>query len=221
MKMDLHIHSIYSSDCQSSPKDIIRMARKIGLGGVAITDHNDNRAFAAVKDFAAHRGIILVRGIEISTTEGHLLAFGIDRKIERGLTPQKTLALVEREGGICVIAHPFRIGTGVGREVAGKLKAEAIEIINARSPISSNNKARELARRRNMPATGSSDSHSLKTVGWAWTAFKNDISSEEEAIEAIVRGDIRAGGRGMTNTEFMKYGSGALSRWAKRGFKKI
>ena len=40
MKYDLHIHSKYSSDGIMDVKDIMKIAIKRGLNGIAITDHN-------------------------------------------------------------------------------------------------------------------------------------------------------------------------------------
>ena len=40
LKLDLHIHSQYSEDATGSPKDIIKILKKKGLQGMAITDHN-------------------------------------------------------------------------------------------------------------------------------------------------------------------------------------
>jgi len=40
MKYDLHIHSKYSHDSLLSPDNILKVARKRGLGGIAVTDHN-------------------------------------------------------------------------------------------------------------------------------------------------------------------------------------
>lgn len=218
MRMDLHIHSIYSTDSVSAPRDILKIAKKIGLGGLSITDHNDVKAYNDVKDYARELGLILVRGHEISTSKGHLLAYGIDRKIEKGLSPERTIELIGQEGGICVIAHPTRLRTSVGSELARSLDAAAIETINARSHRSANKKAREIAEARKLPATGSSDSHKLSTVGKAWTQLPDEISSEEEVLEAILKGKTVAGGRGMGTSETLVYGLGAVPRWIKRKF---
>jgi len=43
MKIDLHIHSKYSSDGVLELLEIVRIAKGRGLDGVAITDHNTIR----------------------------------------------------------------------------------------------------------------------------------------------------------------------------------
>ncbi len=40
MLLDLHTHTRYSPDSRISPADLVALARRIGLAGIAITDHN-------------------------------------------------------------------------------------------------------------------------------------------------------------------------------------
>ena len=40
VKIDLHCHSYFSGDGVSSPEQLIHAAKKRGLNGFAITDHN-------------------------------------------------------------------------------------------------------------------------------------------------------------------------------------
>ena len=40
VKVDLHVHTIYSRDSLITPKDLVFYAKKRGLTAVAITDHN-------------------------------------------------------------------------------------------------------------------------------------------------------------------------------------
>ena len=40
MKYDLHTHSKYSSDGYIEPKMMVKIAAKVGLSGIAVTDHN-------------------------------------------------------------------------------------------------------------------------------------------------------------------------------------
>ena len=38
--LDLHVHSMYSPDSTLQPERIIKLSKKRGLSGIAITDHN-------------------------------------------------------------------------------------------------------------------------------------------------------------------------------------
>ncbi|MCK4455614.1 MAG: PHP domain-containing protein, partial [Thermoplasmata archaeon] len=91
MKMDLHIHSAFSSDGSEKPKDIVTYARKMGLDGIAILDHNEIRgslrAYEMCKGFD---DFLVVRGVEVSTEAGHIVAYGVDELIPTRLTIEET-----------------------------------------------------------------------------------------------------------------------------------
>jgi len=75
---DLHVHSIYS-DGIYSPKELVKQAENIGLGGIALTDHD---TIAGNKEFLTAEvtsDIIRIPGVEISTDYGgheiHILGY--------------------------------------------------------------------------------------------------------------------------------------------------
>ena len=79
---DLHIHSFGSdgsydvSDEQMTPEGIISKAIEKGISIISITDHNKiANSIAAVNLSEGSKDILVIAGIEISTTQGHLLAY--------------------------------------------------------------------------------------------------------------------------------------------------
>jgi len=78
--MDLHIHTLYS-DGDKTPKQIIEMAKKIGLTTIAITDHD---MIAGLKTLTEEdlEGIELIPGVEMTAkvprARMHILGYGID-----------------------------------------------------------------------------------------------------------------------------------------------
>lgn len=83
---DLHCHST-CSDGTKTPKELIDMAKEIGLGGLSITDHDTVAAYTKdVTDYAKDKGIDLIPGVEFSTEYKkrdcveviHILAYGLD-----------------------------------------------------------------------------------------------------------------------------------------------
>ena len=80
MNCDLHMHSLFS-DGTYTPAELIAESREIGLGAIALTDHN---TVAGLPDFireAEQQGMIAVGGVELSTAhednEYHLLGLFI------------------------------------------------------------------------------------------------------------------------------------------------
>jgi hypothetical protein len=80
--IDLHCHST-ASDGTLSPEDLVRLAKKIGLSALALTDHDTIAGIPAAAAEAAKLGIDFLPGIEISSEYPrpgtmHLLGYGID-----------------------------------------------------------------------------------------------------------------------------------------------
>lgn len=75
-KVDLHIHTPQSNDYRdkdASATDIVQAALNAGLNAIAITDHNDYRFIDAIKSAALGTELVVFPGVEVSTSEGHLL----------------------------------------------------------------------------------------------------------------------------------------------------
>ena len=83
-RMDLHIHTTFS-DGDMTPEEVVEAAQRLGLAGIAITDH-DEVAGADVAMEAAGSGLEVVSGVELSTSDGksdiHILGYLIDTKSE-------------------------------------------------------------------------------------------------------------------------------------------
>lgn len=77
---DLHTHSIFS-DGTFSPEQIVEAARDLGLGAVALTDHNTSGGLARFMEAGRSLGVRTIAGTELSTTydgrEVHLVALFI------------------------------------------------------------------------------------------------------------------------------------------------
>jgi predicted metal-dependent phosphoesterase TrpH len=79
-RADLHCHST-CSDGSLSPEDIVKLAKKVGLSGLSITDHDSVEAYSKeTLALCADLGIELLTGAEFSATlEGasiHVLGYG-------------------------------------------------------------------------------------------------------------------------------------------------
>lgn len=78
---DLHIHSFYS-DGTMSPEEIVREAKKRGVGLIAVCDHNILEGSRQAKELCEREGIAYIPAVEIDTLEGgidyHILGYGAD-----------------------------------------------------------------------------------------------------------------------------------------------
>ncbi len=220
LRGDLHIHSIHSADGRESVEDIIRYAKEIGLDVISITDHNNMKAYEEAPALAERYGIMLIPGIEISTKQGHVLAYGIRKMPPVKKDVRETIEAVHKLGGIAVAAHPFRFISGVGPLVVTRENFDGIEAKNARSTFADNSLAKHTATSQKKGVTGGSDAHILAHIGLARTVFP-DAGSIEELFDHIInaRTEVEGKSRGIKDT--FVYASHSFKNWSSRGFHRI
>jgi predicted metal-dependent phosphoesterase TrpH len=192
MKFDLHIHSNYS-DGRADVKDIIEAAKRRGLDGIALTDHDTMRGIPVAKKYIDEQEIdlMLIPGVEVTTSEGHLLVLGTDKPPERKMSPEETIDAAHEMGGIADVPHPYH----PFRHAIGRIPdADAVEVYNSKHLFGlANGRAKIEARRRGMTMVAGSDSHYAETVGLGVTEI--EAEDVDGVLEAIRHGRTRILGR--------------------------
>ncbi|NLI73829.1 MAG: PHP domain-containing protein [Euryarchaeota archaeon] len=216
MRADLHIHSDHSGDGRQSLDDIVRRCRALGLRAISITDHNNMDCYPFKLD-----DIIILPGMEITSSDGHILAYMINEPIPRGRDTSETIDLIHDQGGIAVAAHPYRWWSGLGEVNVKEHKFDAIEILNSRSSGRGNRRAKKLASKVKLPGIGGSDAHVNEHVGCAVTVFSDDCQNAEDLIYEIKRGKISTEGRSRGFDETLAYGTRSIFKWILRGFRRL
>ena len=192
MRFDLHIHSNYSSDSNLSVDDILKQAVRKGLDGIAICDHNtiEGSLRAIQRAMELNLPLIVIPGIEISTSDGHLIVLGIRENILPDLPLSETITIARQKGAVVIAPHPFKKNS-IG--YAAK-DADAIETFNSRCLFGENEKAKELALSLGKPEVGGSDSHLLSAIGLGYTEI-DCLRSESSVLESIRKGKTISGGQ--------------------------
>jgi hypothetical protein len=209
MKGDCHIHSKYSPDSKLEPELIIRTAKSKGLDFIAISDHNK---------FVEHKGdILVIKGEEVSSIDGHILALFIDGEIPSQLTQDETVDYIHDRNGIAVCAHPFRGVNGVGSRFRDLY--DAIETKNGRCKTECNSLGEKLATDLKKPFTAGSDSHFYEEIGRVY--MEVDATDEETLRKAILSGVGKTAGTDLTFIGQMKLYFKLGKDFTSRGFKKI
>lgn len=220
MKLDLHIHSTFSADGTTDPEEILKRCRDIGLDGCSITDHNSIEGSLRAIEMCSEMGLIVVRGIEVSSSDGHVLAYGLSEPVPRGMPMKETIAEIHRIGGIAVAAHPTRLGSGVGVNAAANAGFNAIEVLNGGSSARGNRAAATVAAERRLPVVGGSDAHKVGEIGRSYTVV-DDVATEADVISAVIAGRSKVGGRSRSWLEGVVYAAEANWDWARRGFRRL
>lgn len=188
-KIDMHVHSYYSyDDGINSPEEIIKSAEDVGLDGLAITDHDNLEG--AIKASKIETDLLIIKGCEISSRDGHILAYGISELIPKGLGASETIDMIHAQDGLAVASHPYDSRrSGVG-DLIHSLPFDAIEALNGHY-INDKGRTRRICEEKSYPMVAGTDAHMAKEVGSCYTLFESIDDYKAE----IKSGRTRVGGK--------------------------
>lgn len=187
MIIDIHVHEkTFSADSRIGLAEIVAEARRKGLDGVCITDHDSNGIAETVFEYRRKCGFTILVGAEILTFEGDILVFGIDELPEQKMHAGELLSLVASQGGVGIGAHPYRDNNrGLGDNVKILSDLSGFEVLNGNTEPHNNVKAFEVYQQFSVPGLGGSDAHKLDEVGKFATYFSCGIKTEADFIKAV------------------------------------
>lgn len=188
MLIDLHNHTWpRSHDSVLDPADLVDRAREAGLDGICLTEHDTIWNPDDAHKLAEEKGFLVIPGIEISTDDGHILAFGVEKYVFGMHRAERLAAHVNERGGCLVIAHPYR------RQIPWKDTEEewakalqrattnpayehciALEVLNGRGNERENKFSQDLSEIMDLPGTAGTDSHAVHDIGKVATYFESD-----------------------------------------------
>jgi predicted metal-dependent phosphoesterase TrpH len=222
LHLDLHVHSLHSPDSRLTLTQIVDQLGPAGLQGFALTDHNSVAGHAELAELARrYPRYRLIPGVEVSTGNGHLLAFGIAEVPPTFRPVEETVAWVQARGGVPVPAHPCRWSHGIGRKLAERIAVPALETTNGHNPEVSNARAELIAARRMLGSTGGSDVHELRDLGRAFTEFPEEVDTIAEILAALRAGHTRGLGTGLGPLARLRLSLRTTLLRATRGFRPI
>ena len=222
MKIDMHVHTKYSLDGTGEPFEFVNNARKIGLSGIAITDHNEIKGALEAREFIkGTKDFLVIIGEEISTDRGHILAYNIRKKVERDLTPEETVKRINDQGGFAVVAHPDRFPSGIKKEMIPGLEVAGIEVMNGATVAFKNNAARILALKLGKGMLGGSDAHAPKKIGATYTVFEGASLSAMDIQQHVSQKRSRAEGKHLSYFRQAGLSLKIFCKYLMRGGKKI
>ncbi len=192
MKADLHCHSQYSYDSIAKIEEIIKEAETKGLDAVAITDHDNARAWKEIKktDFP------IILGEEIKTNKGDVLGLFLKQEINgRQKNPRWVMEEIKKQEGIVIIPHPFHFLEGFQDNLENYLDLiDGLEVLNGRLPFSFfDKKAYNFAQKHNLAMIGGTDAHCSKAIGDVYT--ESEAKTLEELKQTIKDKKTKARGK--------------------------
>lgn len=204
MIIDLHIHTCPASACSSlDPEELIVEAKKIGLDGVCLTEHDHLWPPDEIKQLRERHNFLVLGGVEITSMDGDILVFGLQEEPGGIVSLEKLRAAVNSVGGIMLVSHPFRGAFIAGKEftIPGLALTvedacqeaifhwvDGMEILNGENSELENDFAMEVCQKLNMFGVGGSDAHKTGEVGRCVTIFSQEIKDEEGLIRELKAG---------------------------------
>ncbi|HEY9246857.1 MAG TPA: PHP domain-containing protein, partial [Candidatus Methanoperedens sp.] len=206
---DIHTHSMYSGfsrysclsypDSVSTPRTLVRVAEKLGLDILCITDHNSIKGGIEARKYNKE---LVVVGEEISSKDGEIIGLFLQETIKPGLGAEETIELIREQDGIAIAPHPFSAHCSCLGHKVRELDLDGIEVFNAVHRDGYSN-AIALERSKGFATLGGSDAHASFMIGNGYTLFKG--SSQEEMRDAIKRKETSYGGEVTPLWDFVSY----------------
>ena len=182
--VDLHLHTDWSHDCSIPAAELVDHAEAIGLGGIAVTDHNVFGGALETVELARGRDLVVIPGEEVKTDgQGEVIGLFLEQEIPRGMTFGDTIAAIREQGGLVYLPHPFdRMHAipdpaTVHRHLA---EIDVFEVYNARLLRDSfNDEALRFARKYRLLQGAGSDAHVLQGLGTGAVRMRRFDGPEE------------------------------------------
>lgn len=183
---EFHCHTRRSHDGFTSEEELLRACQMKGIGLLTITEHDRLPAIDAQRFASA--GIRIIPGCEFTCARGsHIIGLFIQRPLAKGRPAREIFAHVIAQGGLILIPHPFKEGSGfcaLHDDYDGYLpQASLIELYNGgvHALQTQLEWVRELAARHRLKTVAASDAHKANQVGYYVTAYQD-----------LIDGDLRA-----------------------------
>lgn len=191
LKLDLHVHTIYSGDSLIKPADLIKFAKLKGLDGFAICDHGTLKAYKVLKKDPNFKNYVVVPGVEIETHIGEIIGLFIEDNI---MTKDNNffsiIDNIKEHNGLIVIPHPFdflrnnHLKMNLLNDKLIKKYINGIEIINSRIILKSCvKKASEFNEKYHLFETGGSDAHTKNEIGNSYTLIKDALDFSCDSVK--------------------------------------
>lgn len=214
-KYDLHIHTNHSSCSRIKPKKLLRIAKKRGLNGIAITNHNTIKGGQEVKKANKDKNFEVIIGAEIKTNKGEILGLYLKKEI-KSRKAEEVIDEIHKQGGIAIAAHPFTWGIlrkPCNFDKKELKKIDGFETYNARNMFRWENElAVQFAQKNKLAQTGGSDAHYYYEIGRAFTLFNGNLRDAIKKRKTVIMGRIAPLPFGRAFSMFRRYAVKFINR---------
>ena len=168
MRVDLHLHSLFSHDGRSSLEDLIARCRECGLDRIALTDHNTVKGALQLAELEPQLTIV---GEEAKTREGEVIGLFITGPLRPWARPEDVMDHIHEMGGLTYVPHPLDRRRDHFRAERLVELADRIDILETYNPwceAGANRAAASLASDLGKVSATGSDAHSAGELCRSW-----------------------------------------------------
>ena len=191
LKADLHIHTKYSADCNTSLEQIISRCQKTGINCIAVTDHGTIEGALKMQSIAP---FVIIVAEEILTPRGEIMGMFLKEGIPSGLSVEETISRIKAQDALVSIPHPFDIFrcSALDGKIIEELaeQIDVIEVFNSRNLLyRSSAKAQIFAQKYSIPGSAGSDAHTHYEIGNAYVEMP-EFNGKDDFLNALAKGRI-------------------------------
>jgi predicted metal-dependent phosphoesterase TrpH len=179
VRIDLHLHSRYSHDGQSTLEELIERCAECGLDRIALTDHNTVEGALALAEIAPDLAIV---GEEAKTREGEVIGLFITRRLPPYMRAEEVMDMIHEMGGLTYVPHPLdrhRSNFSAERIVELADRIDIIETYNAWCEPAENQAAARLAKDLEKVSATGSDAHAASELGRSWMEIEEYATPQD------------------------------------------
>jgi predicted metal-dependent phosphoesterase TrpH len=192
VRADLHTHTMWSGDSTTTPEEFAAAITSSGLDVVCVTDHN---AVAGAAELRARVDARVIVGEELRTAAGEIIGLFLTERIPMGLGHVDAAKAIREQGGLVYVPHPFdpmrrNLTEPALRELAERELVDAIEVLNAKTSLTSlNRRAAEFAGEFEILGGAGSDAHVPDALGAAYVEMP-DFDGRDDFLDALSQGSV-------------------------------
>jgi predicted metal-dependent phosphoesterase TrpH len=105
--IDFHVHTSHSFDSLTPPKVAIECARRRGLAGIAVTDHDTINGAIATAEANRYDDFLVIPGVEVKSDLGDVIGLYLSRNV-RSRRFEDVIGEIHEQGGLAYLPHPLR-----------------------------------------------------------------------------------------------------------------
>jgi predicted metal-dependent phosphoesterase TrpH len=213
IRIDFHVHTNRSAEGIHGLAENIACAKRIGLDGIAITDHNKLLTRNMAARLSKIHNFLVIGGIEggdllrhkshHSNAHRHWIGLNLDDPPSPDDDMHEIVEAIREEAGVSVAPHPYARN---GFRNYDELRFDAVEGLNGTRKDTQID-AKGLA------MVGGTDSHAMYMLGHTWTDVYGSNGSVESVLENVRRGNCIPRGSRMPLRVIARFYAAVLGRY--------